>query len=72
MQIRVLNERLSYNLHHVLRGDYFQPHNYTMNCYERIIENVVVILSIRIGISEKVGMFLKEKLASFQHKSDWH
>ena len=59
VQMSVLNKRLSYDLDHVLREDAFQEDNDSMSCYGRFIDNVAVIVSMRMGLSEKEGRFLK-------------
>ena len=67
-QMSVLNKRLNYDLQHVLREEAFQADNGTMNCYKRIIDNISVIVCMRMGLSERAGRFLKEQLTGFKHK----
>ena len=67
-QMSVLNKRLSYYLQLILREEAFQADNDAMNCYDRIIDNIAVIASLRMGLSSKGGEFLKRQLTAFQHK----
>ena len=67
-QMSVLNKRLSYDLQLTLREESFQADNDAMNCYDRILDNVAVIASMRMGLSVKGGRFLKKQLCEFKHK----
>ena len=56
-QTSVLNKRISYDLQLVLREESFQADNDATDCYDRIIDNVAVLASTRMGLSEASGRF---------------
>ena len=66
-QMSVLNKRLSYDLQLTLREDAFQADNDAANCYDRIVDNVAAIATMRMGLSSRAARFMKETLVSFKH-----
>ena len=66
-QTSVLNKRVSYDLQLTLREEAFQADNDATDCYDRIIHNIAVVASMRMGLSKRGGRFLKEQLQKFQY-----
>ena len=66
-QNNVLNKKLTYNLQHVLRMEAFQSDNDALSCYDRIIDNLAVIATMRLGLSNHAATFLKKQLHRFKH-----
>ena len=66
-QASVFNKQIRYDLQLILRQDSFQADNDAADCYNRIIDNIVVIASMRMGLSVKGGEFLRDQLRSFKY-----
>ena len=66
-QMGVLNKRISYDLQHVLRQESFQADNDALSCYDRIIDDIAGLASMRMGMSLEAAQFMKRALISFKH-----
>ena len=66
--MNVLNKRLFYDLQLVLRKEAFQADNDAMSCYDRIIDDVAGMASMRLGLSLDAAQYMKPVLTGFKHK----
>ena len=68
MQVSVFNKRLSYDLQHVKRMNSFQADNDALSCYDRVIDGIAVLASVRMGLTIRVARYMKWVLTGFKHR----